>query len=235
VNGDIGALLLYLKNNKLNCDALVSHDTIEHIYDIDDFLDKVIRVSIGPLVLMLSSGANPLNPLISRGLKKLQYQMEFEGKPKKEGEDPRDTGLAYLPLRLKIIDDAKSSLTQQEKGILAIKTRGMRSEDILKALKIYETEHKYPALLGHPTNTCDPITGNWCECLLDPYILKRKLAITGLKTAALPGYYGSSGGGSHLKKIMMFILNIIIALTGNHGLKAAPFYCLYAERTNHSV
>lgn len=235
VNGEIDGLLSYLKDNKIKCDTLVSYDTIEHIYDIDDFLDKVIKVSNGPLVLMLASGANPLNPLISRRLKNLQHKMEFEGKQKKEGEDPRDTCLAYLPLRLKIIDDAKSLLTQQEKEILAMKTRGMRSEDIVKALQVYSTEQKYPSLHHHPTNTCDPITGNWCERLMNPYILNRKLGTKGLKTEVLPGYYGSGGGGSHLKKIMRFILNIIISLTGNYSMKVAPFYCLYAKRTNHIV
>ena len=40
VCGDIDDLLAFLKREGINCDVLVSHNVIEHIYDIDGFLRK---------------------------------------------------------------------------------------------------------------------------------------------------------------------------------------------------
>ena len=49
-----------------------------------------------------------------------------------------------------------------------------------------------PAAPVHPTNTCDPRTGNWAEHLMDLGTLRKKLAARGFESRILTGYYGSS-------------------------------------------
>jgi len=232
VNGDVDGLLSYLNKKKITCGSVVSFDTIEHIYDLDDFLAKIIKVTTDSLVLMLASSANHLNPIISRRLMNIQRKMEFEGKTKNDSDDPRDTGTAYVLLRRKIIDTANIMLDDQEKDLIALKTRGMRKDHILNALMVYSTQKKLPQEPDHATNTCDPITGNWCERLMNPFTLMNKLSKKGFSTRVMSGYYGSGGEGSYFKKLMRLSLNIAISLNEDYGLKFSPFYCIYAIRNN---
>jgi hypothetical protein len=228
VNGDIDSLLSYLKEKQISCNTVVSYDTLEHIYDIDDFLNKIGGISAGPLSLMMASGANPLNFIISRRLRKLHRKVELKGKIRQQGEDDRNPEEALVAVRTKMILSYASDLSQHEADMLAQKTRGMRREDIIKAVNSFLSNGLIPKELEHPTNTCDPLTGNWCERLLNPYSLGHKLQEAGFSAKVLAGFYGSSGKDSKLKQSARYCANLAIAVSGNLGLQIAPYYCIYA-------
>jgi hypothetical protein len=230
VNGDIDGLLSFLKSNNLSCDTFVSYDTIEHIYDMDDFLAKIGRVSSGPVSLMMASGANPLNPLISRRIMKLQRRVECEGKIRQQGEDDRNPEEPLVLLRQRMILNYSSYLGRDEADMLAIRTRGMRMDDIIKAVNLYLSEKIMPKEPEHPTNTCDPLTGNWCERLINPHGLAKKLQKEGFSVKLFPGFYGTGDKDSRLKESARYFANWAIALSSNFGLHIAPYYCIYALR-----
>jgi len=230
INGGIDVLLSYLKDNKIKGDTLVSYDTLEHIYDIDDFFTKIKSVSSDRISFMMASGANPLNPLISRRIMKLQRKVEFKGKIRQQGEDVRNPEEPLVILRGKIILNYYSHLSRIEADMLAQKTRGMRYEDIIKCVDSYVSKRLIPKEPEHPTNTCDPFTGNWCERLLNPYSLGDILRGVGFSVKILPGFYGSGGKDPKLKQAARYYVNLAIALSRNFGLRMAPYYCIYAQR-----
>ena len=230
VAGDINVLLSFVQEKECSCHAMVSYDVLEHMYDVEEFLLKIPGLSSGHLVLAMASGANPKNPLIARRLKRLQHKMEFIGTARKEGEDPRDTPLAYRPLRRALIAERAGGLRPEEIDLLASRTRGMRISDIEKALEAYKASRTLPPVPEHPTNTCDPFTGNWCERLLDPRAVAGKLRERGFSARVLPGYYGSHGGGSRGKRVARLGANVAIRALGVQGLAVAPFYCVHAVR-----
>ena len=114
--------------------------------------------------------------------------------------------------------------------LLAQRTRGMRRFDIRRVVTDYLRTGALPPEPSHPTNTCDPITGNWCEKLLDPEKLAAILRKQGLCVRTLAGYYGSGAAGSWVKRAARIAANIAIRRSGCLGLRLAPFYCLSATR-----
>jgi hypothetical protein len=230
VPGDVNALLSFVQEKECSCHAVMSYDVLEHMYDVEEFLCKIPGLSSGRLVLAMASAANPKNPLIRRRLKKLQRKMEFNGTARREGEDPRDTPLAYRPLRRALIAERAGGLRREEIDLLASRTRGMRISDIEEALEAYKTSRTLPPVPEHPTNTCDPFTGNWCERLLDPRSVAGKLRERGFAARVMPGYYGSHGGGSRVKRVARLGANVAIRALGGQGLAVAPFYCVHAVR-----
>jgi 2-polyprenyl-3-methyl-5-hydroxy-6-metoxy-1,4-benzoquinol methylase len=230
VAGEVNVLLKFLQEKRWSCGAMVSYDVLEHMYDLEEFLMKVPGLSSGHLVLAMASSANPKNPLIARRLKKLQRKMEFHGTVRKEGEDPRDTPLAYRPLRRALIAERAGGLSPEAIDLLTLRTRGMRLFDIEQALETYKGTGMLPPAPEHPTNTCDPFTGNWCERLLDPWTVAGKLRDLGFSARVLPGYYGSHGGGSRLRRGARLGANMAIRALGVQGLPVAPFYCVHAVR-----
>jgi hypothetical protein len=47
--------------------------------------------------------------------------------------------------------------------MLAKKTRGLMKDDIEKLVEEYIASGKITYQPDHPTNTCDPYTGNWAD------------------------------------------------------------------------
>jgi hypothetical protein len=115
---------------------------------------------------------------------------------------------------------------------LAKNTRGLIEDDIYKSVDEYIELDKVPQALQHPTNTCDPITGNWTEHLMNPYNLAVVLEKTGVKTKVLNGYYGhSERKRSRTKLSLGRVLNIAINILGKQGIRIAPFYTLLGEKS----
>lgn len=110
---------------------------------------------------------------------------------------------------------------------LAMNTRGLIRADIKKYVDEYIKKETYPPVLSHPTNTCDPYTGNWKENLMDPYYLANFLKTLGFQVEVLNGFYGNSK--NVFKTILGKILNIIINISKKQGIKLSPFYTIYAE------
>ena len=143
---------------------------------------------------------------------KQQLEVEYHDREKKWGHKERDCLMSYLKIRKTIISDyiERFSDNSEDNDIaqLARNTRGMDKADIEKATIEYLETGSFPPPPTHPTNTCDPYTGNWMEHLFDPYQVADTLSQTGFKMQVLSGYYGCSN--SHIKRFLGTVLNSLI-------------------------
>lgn len=227
VSGDIADLLAYLGQNSIECHAICSYDVIEHVYDISAFLNALPRVSAGSLRVVMASSANAINPRIKRRIIRLQRQVENEDRVKETGHKDRDALRAYRSIRADIIRGRAPTLGLEQVDALAALTRGLARQDVEAAVDSFLSTGALPRAPAHPTNTCDPITGNWAERLMDPFALPQILVRAGLDAHIEPGYYGFHVGW---RAFVGSILNEVIRVTGAAGLRFAPYYILVGYR-----
>lgn len=223
--GDINDVINFINNEKLTISAVVSQNVIEHIYDIEAFFTKLPLLSHGPIIM--STRANIFNKMIVNLLKKRQFQAEYLERKIDDGA-PRDCFKAFFNVRKHIIANYTDKLSEKEIEILAIRTRGKIINEILEAVDEYLETGCLIKGLEHPTNTCDPLTGNWCEHLMDPYWLGGILKNSGFNVEIMAGYYGSSG--KLMKVIIANLLNLGINFFRKQGLKFAPYVIIVATR-----
>lgn len=232
VEGDVDKVISFLKLNNINCNAVGSYDVIEHIYDIKTFFKKISLFSNNPLTIVMSSGANTFNPMIKSTLVKGHLKAEYEDRKKKWGHKERDCLKSYLNVRKEMVysylQEFDKSLTEDEIMQLARNTRGMIQVDIWEYVDEYLKAGRFPSCPNHPTNTCDPYTGNWAEHLMNPYYLSNILLQSGFKTEILSGYYGRSQ--NMIKRFLGSVLNISIYAFKKQGIRIAPFYTVYGRR-----
>lgn len=232
VQGDIDDMFIFLREKNINCDAIASFDVIEHVYEIESFFEKIPSLSNNPMSVVMSSGANIFNLLIRKRLTRKQLEAEFEDREKKYGHKERDCLKSYLSSRkdmiLKYSKKLNKVLGEKEIEQLARMTRGKIEADIQKCVDEYFKTGKFPQEPNHPTNTCDPHTGNWMEHLMNPYCLANILSKRGFKVFVLSGYYGRSENTT--KRFLGKVLNIFINIFKEQGIKIAPFYTIYGKR-----
>jgi 2-polyprenyl-3-methyl-5-hydroxy-6-metoxy-1,4-benzoquinol methylase len=226
--GEIQQVIDYFKVNSINCDALGSFNVIEHIYDIEHFMNQLAKLSNRNLAIVLASGANPFNPLLKRNILKHHYEREFNDRKLEYGHKETDTLNAYTSIRKNlIIKNFKNRLEDREVNLLVKITRGLIEKDILKCVDDYLMDQSLPerANSKYPSNTCDPYTGNWAERLMDPYDLIEILERTGFTTQVYMGlheqYYKLS-----LNMIGLFA-NKLMNLFPRQAKYLAPYYVLY--------
>lgn len=222
--GDLKDIKSFLREQSLSCDAVVCSDVIEHVYDIDEFLADLQRLSNGPLAVAMSTHANPLNPVLRRALAKKQIEVELEDRTYNRDHKKRDSLESYLSLRKKIIRNCASTLNDDEVDRLAAATRGMIDTDIRKAVLIYAETKIMPRTPDHPTNTCDPRTGNWADRLLHPAQLSESFGEAGFDVDILSGYYGTPDGFA--KRLIAPLLDTAIRVFRRQGLRLAPYFVL---------
>lgn len=232
VQGDIDDLIKFIQKRNINFNAIGSYDVIEHIYDIETFFEKVPSLSNSSLSVVMASGANTFNLKIKSKLKKTQLEAEYKDRENKYGHKDRDCLRSYLNVRKdmiqKHIQELNKSLTEYEISQLSKKTRGKIEADIEKSVDEYLKTGKFPQELKDPTNTCDPVTGNWAEHLMDPFHLKKILSKRGFNVRVLSGYYGQSK--NVLKRMIGEFLNILISALRKQGIRIAPYYAIYGTR-----
>ena len=85
--------------------------------------------------------------------------------------------------------------------------------------------------IQHTTNTCDPISGSWCEHLIDFNWLLQVMKDNRYAIEILPGSYYDNNSGL-LYCILKKVLNIKIKLLGKAGLYIAPFYIVQGVRNS---
>jgi hypothetical protein len=227
VPGDIPDLIAYLATNAIECQVICSYDVIEHVYDISAFLKVLPHVSGGPLRVVMASAANALNPRIKRRLMRIQRQVDNEDRVEETGHKERDALKAYRDIRADIIRGRAPTLDREQVDALATLTRGLAQVDIEAAVDSYRATGTYPPAPTHPTNTCDPITGNWAEHLMDPFALADMLVRAGLDAHVESGYYGFYLGR---RGVIGSLLNRVIRATGSWGLRLAPYYILIGDK-----
>ena len=173
-----------------------------------------------------------LNHFKRRRIIKQQVKAEYYDRKEVWGHKRRDSLKSYLQVRRELITQQLKlrNVIVNEKEIeqLAKNTRGLIKEDIDKSVDEYIESGKIPQALQHPTNTCDPYTGNWMEHLFNPYIIKKVLVEGGFEARILNGYYGFYL--SPLKKLAVNFMNISISLLKKEGIGLAPFYIIYGKK-----
>ncbi len=226
--GGMHELMQYLDHSQTRVNAFCSFDAIEHIYDIREFFRHVGQVPGNDLRMLLTSGANIRNPRIRRRLMKAQKAAEYKDRATEWGQKERDTVRSFLDIRREMICSAAPELSGKETERLARLTRGLNRDDIEACVREYIEKGDIVYRPAHPTNTCDPYTGNWSERLMDQSMLKRWLREEGFQVKVQSGYYGESGRGWMLAA--KTLANRLISLSGSWGIFLAPFYILEARK-----
>jgi 2-polyprenyl-3-methyl-5-hydroxy-6-metoxy-1,4-benzoquinol methylase len=227
VHGDAADLLQFMRQARIHPHVIASFNVIEHIYDIEAFLDKLCTAFPSPLAIVMASSANTLNPRTRRLTMKLQVQSEREDRKPQWGHKERDNLQSFLQARKEIITKHFSDLRSDQIDLLAQRTRGLMEHDIVRRVEDYVKTKQLPQELTHPTNTCDPYTGNWAEHLMDPYALIERMERHSFRGKVMAGYYTRSKRWA--KSLVTGGLNLFISQAGPLSLKVAPHYILYAR------
>ena len=227
VCGDISELISFLKKKSITINAVVSYDVIEHIYDIEEYFRKLRFLSTGPIRLVLASGANIQNLIYKRKIMKKQLMYEYEDRKLQWGHKERDTLKSYFSIRKEIISKLEPKLDAVKVKKLAYFTRGLIQHDIEKYLKEYKKRNDISYRPEHPTNTCDPYTGNWAEHLMKTHWLEKILKDEGFNVKILSGFWDTTG--KLHTRIIKKIQNRIIRNYGRKALFLSPYYVIYAN------
>ena len=217
--GDLDAVKKEQLSQKI--DALVATDLIEHIYDLDEFVD--IMASINPkMVSVFTTGSNPQNFFKVRQLMKLQWRDElFGGKENDALLFGHEAHESYFKIREKMIYEIAPELDENIILTLAKLTRGKNKKDIINAVKNYQYKKELPILIAHSTNTCHPETGSWTERLMPISTYKSIFLQHRFSLHISAGFYNQYQFG--IKGICLNLLNKILLI---FGLKLAPFIFL---------
>ncbi len=165
-------------------DVIINYDVLEHLYrPIEAFQALGAVLNPGGTILM-ASGANWLNPVILFFNTRRQLLWEKKGTPNMV---PRREA------RRRIILELHPELCGDLLDLLTRKTRGLRRDDIQRAVAFYLKT----GILPKPpfwTDTCDPETGNWGEHSVNFFGLAKRLRESFDVVRVEPGYYPESGG-----------------------------------------
>jgi len=124
-----------------------------------------------------------------------------------------------------MITGVAPDLSLEDIELLVTRTRGMRQDDIARTVSEFKDSGDVPNMPAHPTNTCDPYTGNWAEHLMDPFSLRSILRSEGFAVQVLPGYRDPCQRPKW-KAVMKSLTNMAISALGEHGLFISPYYVL---------
>jgi 2-polyprenyl-3-methyl-5-hydroxy-6-metoxy-1,4-benzoquinol methylase len=227
INGDIKDLRIYLEKKNINIDVISSYDVLEHIYDIKKFFYELSLIK-NNIILFFASAANDKNPLINYRLQKLHKNFEKNDREIIKGRKPTDTTQSLLTLRTKIIKNTGIELSNSEVDFLAKNTRGLLKDKIEQQAIYYSRNKELLYVNPYKTNTCDPLTGNWFENLINQEQLKTILFNLNYRNSTITnGYYDRlSINESKFKLLIKYFLNISISLLNKNGIFISPFYCL---------
>jgi len=217
--GDLDVIKQHPLSQKI--DALVATDLIEHIYNLDEFVTTI--ESINPnMISVFTTGSNPKNYFKARQLMKLQLRDEMVGGNADDsllfGHETHDS---YLKIRENIIRNIAPELEETTFLTLAKLTRGNNRNDIVNAVKNYQSNHELPQLINHPTNTCHPETGSWTERLMPISTYKSIFKKHQFCLQVSVGFYNQYQSG--IKGICLQVLNKILWI---FGFRLAPFIFL---------
>lgn len=233
VYGDINELIKYLHHNTLSVNAIASYDVIEHIYDIGGYLRQLSSLSRQALRIVFASGANRHNPWVCRRIMQSHREVEYFHRKKTWGHKERDALDSYLAIRKKIVSACNSTLSEEQVDLIAKATRGLIERDIEQCVEEYNRTGKISYTPDHPTNTCDPYTGNWNEHLMETASIERIFREECFDVKIMNGYYAFSS--QWYKQAIKHVLNLAISILGKNGIVLAPYYIVYAQRPASGV
>ena len=226
IAGDIDELLTHIKSNDLECDALVSYNTIEHVYNMKELIERIAEIPGENLTVYMSTGANWYNPSIRKTIVPLQVRAEFG-----EGDTGMFDGVkCYFQQRKELIEQYKPGFSDDELSKLSASSRGMMYTDIHKLVDSYLEKGVIPPPPKHKTNTGDPQNGYWCEHFMDPYELKGWMQEVNFKTRVIIGFYGRPR--SKVRRLIASTLNLLIRIFGTKAISISSFWTLYGQRVS---
>jgi 2-polyprenyl-3-methyl-5-hydroxy-6-metoxy-1,4-benzoquinol methylase len=225
--GDITDVVESLRGTPLSYDVVVSSDVIEHIYDTQAFFDEFPALSRGRLSVAMSTHANTYNPVVRRELTRKQIRVEHENREYERGHKKRDSLRSYLEIRRDIVRECSASLGADEIETLARSTRGRTDADVRSAVFTYLETKQLPTPPDHPTNTCDPLTGNWQDRFIEPSEIIGGFSKVGMDVVVSPGCYGRPYG--RVKRSLATVLDCMISMFPGEGLRLAPFFLVHGS------
>ena len=222
--GDHTELVSHLNESKTVVDLILSYDVIEHVYDVSQMFYEFQKLIIRPKVLVFGSGANIKNPFYVSNVSRIQQNVEMNDRQDYAGHKKSDLLESYFSMRKKIISRHMSELTEKEVNLLAVKSRGLIEKDILKFVDHFAEYNEFSYTPRHLTNTCDPLTGNWCEQLLDQGELLSLASRAGDKARLYKGKYTvRAANWTNVKRFLMNLANFTFL---KFGMSFSPFYIL---------
>ena len=171
--GDLDDVIKYSILNNVYFDAVSSYDVLEHIYDVEDFLERLPQICKRDCFIGMWTTANSYNARIVKDIEAKHYQKEYLGSKNLVGWKERDALLSYIQIREQIIMELVNrqgiSISEFDLIRLVRETRGMDKKDMYTHLNKFSIEGIHPKIRKDkfPSNTCDPLTGNWAEHLID--------------------------------------------------------------------
>jgi len=226
VCGDVDDLISYLHKNTILINAITSYDVLEHIYDVEYHFRSLGSLS-NQFRVVYGSGANIANPLYVYLVSKSHRRAEYNNREKRWGHKERDTLQSYFEIRKNMISSYAPDLSSKKVEWLARSTRGLIQHDIEKCVDEYSSKGKVTYRPDHPTNTCDPYTGNWCEHLMNFRWLAKVLKNEGFSAEIISGQYNISG--SLPVKILKLFFNVLNKVFGRRSMFAAAYYVVNAD------
>lgn len=225
---DIIELVAELNNKHITIDCFISRNVIEHIYNLEEFFSELRNVPGKNLAVFIATTANEKNILVDQYTKKLQRKAEFEFSAGKWDKN-RDAKKPYSILRKEILLEAYPNLQRKELMELVICSRGLIKKDILVMAEKYVKDGIMPNRPSHPSNTCDPYTGNRTENLISIDQYKKLFEKNGFKFETFSGFYNTR----YPQKVINLLtpnINKIIKKSPQLGISLAPFIALEGTR-----
>lgn len=204
--------------------VIAGTDVIEHIYSLSSFFKELATYNAA-IVSVFTTASNCSNPFIVSRLKKMQLQDELQGFTELNAQS-KELHPSYLQMRKDIIRAAFPDLGEATTILLAQKTRGMIKSSIIESVEQFIYNGKEPALLSHPTNTCDPFTGSWTENLVTIRAYKKLYAENQFNLEVKSGFY-NQWGKTGLKNIVAWKMNLVVKIIGK---MMAPFIILIGKQ-----
>ncbi|MFZ4614299.1 MAG: hypothetical protein ACOYNH_11505 [Bacteroidia bacterium] len=225
---DIIELVAELNNKQITIDCFISRNVIEHIYNLEEFFCELSKVPGKNLTVFIATTANEKNILVDLYTKKLQRKAEFEYSAGK-WDKGRDSKKPYSIIRKEILLEAYPNLQRKELMELVICSRGLIKKDILVMAEKYVKDRIMPNRPSHPSNTCDPYTGNRTENLISIDQYKKLFEKNGFKFETFSGFYNTR----YPQKVINLLtpnINKIIKKSPLLGISLAPFIALEGTR-----
>jgi 2-polyprenyl-3-methyl-5-hydroxy-6-metoxy-1,4-benzoquinol methylase len=226
--GDLDELIDETERLGLEVDSVGSYDVIEHVYDIDAYLTGLAGLPGPSLSIAMASGANMYNRRYRNWIIPFQQVCELEGREAEADHYERDTVRAYVDVRREMIAGVTPDLAEADVERLVTHTRGMRQEDIERAARVFAERGELPPLIDHPTNTCDPFTGNWQEHLMNPDDLVGILRRQGYEAGWVSGYFNGRSPNPG-KRTVAKAANLGIRMSSRVGIRLAGYYMIHGR------
>jgi len=226
--GDVEFFVSEINKQQIRPDLICSFDVLEHIYKLEEWFNLITKIKCR-FDLLFMTHANSQNPFITNRLKKLQINAEYDGIKKSAGWKEIDLNTSYYEARKNIIIEKFHHLNDGQIELLAKKTRGLRKDDIEKVVRHFINTSEISYQIKHPTNTCDPFTGNWAEHLIDLKQLKNIIIKNQLTVEITNSFYSYSN--NKLLNIPKYLINFIIKVLGKNHLIFSPTYTIEIQKT----